>query len=91
LTGFEPEVKQSDTEPEWAVVRRCFRLSEAQIVKSILEAEGIDVFLPDEHLLGIEPGAETALGGARVMVRGVDLNRAREILSAMGETENPNP
>jgi len=70
----------------WVVVRRCFRLAEAQVVRSILEAEGVEVLLPDEHTLGIESGAETALGGARVIVRAAELDRAREILLAMDET-----
>lgn len=81
-------MKDSGTAADWVVVRRCFRLPEAQIVKSILEAEGIDVLLPDEHMLGVEPGAETALGGARVMVRGDDIDRARATLLAMDETGN---
>ena len=72
---------------EWVVVRRCFRLSEALVVRSILEADGLDVLIPDENLLGAEPGAETALGGARVMVRSTDLERARGILSATSQTQ----
>lgn len=75
---------------EWVIVRRCFRLPEAQIVRSILEAEGIAVLLPDEHLLGLEPGAETAFGGARVMVHAADLDHAQGILRAMDEGENSN-
>lgn len=82
-----PIAMKDSTATEWVILRRCFRLSEAQIVKSILEADGLEVLLPDEHLLGIEPGAETALGGARVMVRAADLDHARGILLAMDDTE----
>ncbi len=70
-------------ETKWAVVRTCLRLPEAELVKSILESEGVEAFLPDEHLLGLEPGAETVFGGARVLVRESDLDRAQQILSAM--------
>ncbi len=70
-------------ETKWAVVRTCLRLPEAELVKSVLESEGIDAFLPDQHLLGLEPGAETVFGGARVLVRASDLDRAQQILLAM--------
>lgn len=66
----------------------CAWLHEAQFFKSILEADGIDVFLPDEHTLGVDPGLSPALGGVRMLVRPDDAARAREIIQVAAK-ENP--
>jgi hypothetical protein len=68
---------------EWTVVRNCNWLHEAQIVKSVLEADGLEVLIPDEHILGVQPLYANALGGVRVMVRFENLDHARRILDAM--------
>ena len=52
-------------------------------MKSVLEAEGIEVMLPDEHTLGVQPVA-TAIGGARVLVHGRDALRAAELIGSAG-------
>jgi hypothetical protein len=68
------------TENQWIEVWSCAWLHEAQFFKSILEADGIEVLLPDEHTLGVDPGLSPALGGVRMMVRPADVARAREII-----------
>lgn len=47
-----------------------------------LEAAGIEVHIPNEHTLGVQPLYSNALGGASVMVARADLVRATEILRA---------
>src|SRR5262245_42036356 len=73
---------------EWIVLRSCVWIQEAQVVKSLLEAGGIDAFIPDEYFLGANPHYGIALGGARVMVRSTDLEQASAILDAMEVPES---
>lgn len=68
------------TRNEWAEVANVNWLHEAEVVKSVLESEGIEVQLPDQHTVSIQPGAATALGGVRVLVRANDRERARQVL-----------
>jgi hypothetical protein len=72
-----------DQADEWVEVRNCNWLHQAQFLKSVLESEGIDVQLPDEHVLGVQPFYGAAVGGVRVMVRAADLQRATELLESV--------
>jgi hypothetical protein len=63
-------------------VRNVSYLHEAEFIKSLLEAEGIDALIPDEQMAGLSPALE-ALGGIRVQIRASDVDRANEILSAV--------
>ena len=67
---------------EWVEVRSCAFLHEAEFIKSLLEAEGIEVFLPDEYTLGVDPGLAPGFGGVRILVRQEDRWRAREVLDS---------
>jgi len=67
---------------DWAVVRSCSYLHEAEFVKSLLESEGLDVQIPDEHAVSMNPGYTNLLGGVRVMVHTDQLARANEVLEA---------
>ena len=67
---------------EWVEVRSCAFLHEAEFVKSLLEAEGIEVFLPDEYTLGVDPGLAPGFGGVHVLMRSADAQRAREVLES---------
>jgi hypothetical protein len=49
---------------DWVEIRNCNWLHEAHFVKSVLESEGIEVQVPDEHTLGIQP-MQGGTGGAR--------------------------
>jgi hypothetical protein len=72
---------------EWTAIRNCFSLEEAVVLKSLLETNGLEVFIADEHLLGVQPLYAIALGGVRVMVRSKDLHLAKMILDAFDTSE----
>ena len=67
---------------QWVELRTCSWLHEAHFIRSVLEGHGIEVFMPDEHTLGVHPGLGPALGGVRVLVRPEDLEAAREVLES---------
>lgn len=67
-------------EQHWVVVRSCSWLQEAEFVKSLLESEGLDVQIPDEYAVGVNPGYTNMLGGVRVLVHSDQLERANEVL-----------
>jgi len=67
---------------ELVTVRNCSWLHEAELVKSVLDAEGIAAEIPDEHAAGIQPFYGAMQGGIRVLVREADLARAEETLKA---------
>lgn len=58
-------------------------LSAAQVIRSHLQAEGIDAHIPDEHLASMAWPLTNALGGIRVQVHGTELEAARRILHDM--------
>jgi hypothetical protein len=68
---------------EWVEVRNCNWLHEAHFVKSVLESEGIEVQVPDEHTLAIQPMYAAAIGGVRVMVPATEAARAKELLESV--------
>jgi hypothetical protein len=65
---------------DWAVVRSCNSLVEAGFIKSLLVAEGLDVEVPDEYAVGVNPGYTNMLGGVRVLVHSDQLDRANDVL-----------
>lgn len=67
---------------ELVTIRNCGSLQEAEFVKSVLAADGIDADIPDEHMLGVQPVA-LAIGGGRVRVRAEDVERANATLHAV--------
>jgi len=68
-------------------VRICNYLHEAELVKSVLDADGIDADIPDAYMAGVQPALGAAIGGIRVMVRASDLHRAEEALAAIAPAE----
>ena len=66
---------------EWTLLRTCTTLVEARFLCSVLEGSEIDCYLPDEHMASVQPGAEIALGGIRMMVPSDELERARDVLA----------
>ncbi len=64
-------------------IRNCGWLHEAQLIVSVLAAEGIEAFVPDAYTLGARPELSTALGGVRVLVRASELQRAEDALAAV--------
>lgn len=59
--------------------------SEAQIIKSRLEAEGIEVFLNDQFTIDTDPLISNAIGGIKLKVWQEDENKALEILKTISE------
>lgn len=53
----------------------------AQLIKSQLEAEGIEAHIPDQHLVAVAWHLTSAIGGVRVQVSSADLEEARRILN----------
>lgn len=59
--------------------------SEAQIVKSRLEAEGLEVFLFDQFTIDTDPLVSNAIGGIKLKVWAEDEERALSILNTISE------
>jgi len=74
-------------EHELVTVRNCNYLHEAELVKSVLDVEGIDAQIPDAYMAGVQPMLGAAIGGVRVLVRAIDLERAEQALAAVVPAE----
>ena len=74
---------------EWVVAWNSAWLHDAYFVKSLLEAEGIDVRIPDEHTVAIHSLLTTAMGGILVLVPAADKQRAADVLAQLGEGDTP--
>lgn len=66
---------------EWVVVCNCGWLYEADVIVAVLDAEGIDAFVPDAHMAAIRPELIGFIGGIRVLVRASDLELANAVLA----------
>jgi hypothetical protein len=73
---------KSETAADWVAVGNCNWLHEAQFLQSVLDAEGIEAFIPDQYTLGVDPLYVTALGGVRLLVRRADVERAKDVLAS---------
>ena len=62
--------------------------TEAAIIRSRLESEGIACFLKNELSIQINPFYSNALGGVELQVDESDLERAQEVLSGLERTDN---
>jgi len=69
-------------------VARVPEFQEALLLKSVLEADGLEVFLPDEFTAQNTPHLLFANDGVRVQVLAADEARARAILDS---TADPTP
>ena len=79
------------SDEELVTVHNANWVHDALFVKSILEGEGIDSFVPDEHTLSVDPALGAALGGVRIMVRASDAARARQVIAALLSADAGNP
>ncbi len=59
--------------------------SEAQIIKSRLEAEGVEVFLFDQFTVDTDPLVSNAIGGIKLKVWAEDEAKALQILKSISE------
>ena len=71
--------KRSRNEP--VVIRTCRDVQEAQIIRSMLAAGGIQAFIPDEQTAGLLPPNVLDTNGVRVQVAAKDAALARELLA----------
>jgi len=66
---------------DFVTLTRCDQLVAAQLLCGRLDSEGIDCFIPDEHVANQTWHLSRAIGGIRVQVRQADLERAQQILA----------
>jgi hypothetical protein len=64
-------------------IARFFTPVEAHMLQSRLEAEGVPAVVADAQIVGVNPLLTMAVGGVRVLVPESELERAREIVSAI--------
>jgi len=70
---------------EWVEIRRCTWLHQAQLLRSVLESAGLEVLIPNEHTIGVQPLLGVGLGGVPLLVRPSDVGRAEKLLEADNE------
>jgi hypothetical protein len=68
---------------ELVTVHNGVYLHEAELMRSVLEAEGIEAVIPDEFTVGVDPALGVPLGGIRVQVAKSDVERATAALRAV--------
>ena len=80
---------------EWVTVRSCVWGHEADLLRSVLQGSGIEVFIPDEYVGTLRSHVLLGVGGVRVQVRASDAERAAVLLEEFvekddGAEETPN-
>jgi hypothetical protein len=79
---------------EWVTVRTCIWGHEADLLRSVLEGSGIEVFIPDEQMGTLRSHVLLATGGVRVQVHASEAERATALLAEFendeGAEETPN-
>jgi hypothetical protein len=60
---------------------------QAHVAKSKLESEGIQSFIRDEHIMGVNPLYSPAMGGVRLQVEAADSARAKLVLETIVSVE----
>jgi hypothetical protein len=64
-------------------------LSEAEVAKSLLAAEGIAIVIRDQPLASLLPPVALANGGLTLLVAEDEVARAREVLAKPDSSEPP--
>ena len=72
---------------DWVTIKTFNMSHEAIIIRSMLEAEGIECFLKDELTVQVDPFYSNALGGAKLQVKAIDSERAIRLLEENGYIE----
>ena len=76
---------------DFVTVHNANWLPDALFIKSVLEGDDIEAFVPDEHTVSMDPLLTTALGGIRVMVRTADAERARALIASAAAPGSASP
>ena len=63
------------------LLKTCFDMTEAQILRGLLETNEILCFLLDEHHNNVAFHLNFALGGVRIMVLTDDLEKAQNLIN----------
>lgn len=63
------------------IVERCYDMTQAHIMRGLLESNDIPCFLMDEHHNAVAWHLGPALGGTRIMVMQKDYETARTLLN----------
>lgn len=66
---------------EWMLLTHFHQSHEAHLARSVLESEGIPVYLADEHISRMTTVYAPAFGGVRLYVQTVDVDTAQQLLS----------
>ncbi len=69
------------------IVDRCYDMTQAHILRGLLESNDIPCFLMDEHHSAVAWHMGPALGGLRVMVMQRDLDAAQAIIGVSDNKE----
>jgi hypothetical protein len=73
-------------ESEFVTLCVCGHVEEAYLLRSILEANGIEVYIPDEYTQGLHY-PPIAIDGVRLLVRENEIARARTVLGTIDPEE----
>jgi hypothetical protein len=76
---------------QFVTVHNGIYLHEAEFIKSVLEADGIEAVIPDAFTVGVDPALSVPLGGIRVQVLKQDAERARATLRAVIDQPGTRP
>ena len=83
IAPLNPAVKNQ----EWVTLVSCGKIFEADFVRSRLESEGLEVFIPDENLMTAAAWGLNAYGYIRVQVKAEQYESARTFLCESGDAE----
>ena len=79
----EPEeVPEPLIDGDLVMVARLFDATEAEMLRGLLEAEGVPAMVADAHTSRAISFLQTAIGGVRILVPESYLEKAREVLRA---------
>lgn len=59
--------------------------SEAQIIKGMLEAENIPVYMADQFTIDTDPLISNAIGGVKLKVYTEDFDKAKQLIKSVGD------
>ena len=65
----------------------CHDEGDLSIIKSLLDANGIEYFVQNEHFGSLYPGISMSFNARIIMVPEVELERAQTLLSQFGESD----
>lgn len=75
-----------DGRNDFVTLVRCATLPAADMIVSRLQVAGIEAFIPDQSLMQIMGGDQSAFGYVRVQIAPKDYEAARELLSEIYDT-----